>query len=186
MFVHSAHLLSVFVSFYLLCISTDNQLCSPQILWQFSPGFYLTSQPLFFSQPLYYISISCSDNHVPWFSIQGHSSSSLPSPLLFIISSLGTSSLILLSFSFSFPFSVPPLYLPSSYISHPLPIFSSSTAAPIPYEIVNHLSSCFCYAGSDRNRQANSLKYTWKTRTHSQTHASLICRFPASACIIHS
>lgn len=42
--------------------------------------FYLTSQPLSLSQS-YFISISQSYNHVPSFSIQGHSSP-LPSPFL--------------------------------------------------------------------------------------------------------
>lgn len=156
----------------------------------FSTRLYLISQPLPF-QSLHYISISHTNNHVPWLSIQGHSSSPLIYPYLLchLLFRYLCSSLILL----------PPLFLFTTHlticilISFPLPLAhhpSQSSFPPrhcfLPYEIVNHLSSCFCYTGSDKNRQANSLKYTWKTQTHSQTHASLICWFASTRCIIHS
>lgn len=160
------------------CSQSDHLTAYPQLILT---RLYLTSQPFSILHSLFYVSISHSYNRVPLFSVQGHSSSPLPSPLLpsprhFLFICLCSTLLLILSSYFS----LPPLHLPSSYISH-----HHSSSPPhhcsLPYEIVNHLSGCFCHSGCDRNRQANSLKYTWRTRTH----ASLICWSSTTRCIMH-
>lgn len=156
----------------------------------FSTRLYLISQPLFlFSHSTTSLLATPITMYHDWASkvtLPPLSSTPISSAISFLGTTAPPSSSYRL-FSFSLPTS--PFV---SYISFPLPLAhhpSQSSFPPrhcfLPYEIVNHLSSCFCYTGSDKNRQANSLKYTWKTQTHSQTHASLICWFASTRCIIH-
>lgn len=101
----------------------------------------------FYLQSLFCISISHSYNRVPLFSIQGHSSS----PLHRLLLSCSSSPLFLYPCQLSNILCPPPL---SVYRHSPPPLHHLS----LQYEIMNHLSCCFC------GRKGNSLKYTCKAR----------------------
>lgn len=162
-----------------ICLSISLCLVFPQPVRAILIGLHLTSLP-FFSSPhsLYYVSISLSYNCVPLFSNQGHFFPLFCSSLLLIIPSKAASA----------PSSLPPTFLSilvlyfASYITTSFLLLLLPLFLP-PCETVNLPLVFFLYASNGRNRRANSLKYTWKSGTHS--HASLMFLFATTHCIMH-